>query len=132
VHDFAEDGGAGELLEGGAVADAGDVLFFLDLVDDEAGDGEAAVFDGAEGEEGVVEGAETVADDEKDGVTDALGEVGHAAVSGEGDVPAAGAFGEDEVMGVGRSDVAVSLSEGVDVGGEIFELAGDDGGSGGF
>ena len=98
MHDFGEDGDIEHGLEDEGVGDGGEVAGVCGVVEDNACAGEAAVLDGADGEDGVVEGAEAVVGDDDDGEIEESGEVGHGAAFGERDFPAAGAFDEDAVV----------------------------------
>jgi hypothetical protein len=117
------------LAEDLRVGDGGGIEFVLEVVEDKAGEGEAALADGVGGEEGVVEGAEAVGDDEEDGEIEGGSEVGDGFIGGEGDLPAADAFDEDEVE-LGGEGLVSGMDSG-EVDGAVGELGGGEGGDGG-
>ena len=101
-----------------------------EVVQDDAGAGEASGADAFEGEEGVVDAAEAVGDDGDDGQGEADGEVGEGFGVGDGNEPAAGAF--DEEGGVFGGEVGEPLHEEIEREGAVFESGGDEGGGGGL
>ena len=129
-------GDAGEAGVVGVVGLGDEVGVGWEFVDDEAGDGEIALADGVDGEEGLVDGAQVGGGDEEDGEAEDGGEVGdHEVGLGgirvvvEGDVPSAGAFDEEEV-----SVLLPEVEGGGDagpVGGALIDLGGEVGGDGG-
>ena len=126
--DFEEDSGvAGEDLGVGAL---GDVGIGREVVEDDAGAVESAGADGFQGEEGVVEAAEAVRDDDDDREIEADGEVGDGFRFGYRDQPAAGAF--DEERGVFGGKFVEPIDERIEREGAVFELRGDEGGGGGL
>lgn len=74
-----------------------------EVVQDDAGAGEASGADAFEGEERVVDTAEAVGDDGDDGQGEADGEVGEGFGVGDGNEPAAGAFDEEGGMFGGKA-----------------------------
>ena len=126
--DFEEDlGVAGEDLGVGAL---GDVGVGREVVEDDAGAGEVAGADGFESEEGVVETAEAVRDDDDDGEIQTDGEVGEGFGFRDRDQPTAGAF--DEERGVFGEKFVEPIDERIEREGAVFELRGDEGGGGGL
>ena len=121
---------AGEFFDEAFVGDHGGVEFVIELVEDDAGALKALGADCIDAEEGVVEGAEAVADDEDDRKIEGFGEIGDAKVGGDGDLPSARAFDENlRVLG-SKSMVAVDQDLWVDR--VVFEHSGDKGRDGGL
>ena len=126
--DFEEDSGvAGENLGVGAL---GDVGVGCEVVENDAGAGEASGVDGFEGEEGVVEATEAVRNDNDDGQCQADGEVGEGFVVGDRNQPTAGTF--DEQRGVFSGKAAKPILEWVEREAAVFELRGDEWRGGGL
>lgn len=85
---------AGDIFEHALVGDHGGVEFVSELVEDDAGAGEAHGADGVEGEQDVIECAETVGGDENHRQVEIFREIGDAVICGKRDSPAAHAFND--------------------------------------
>lgn len=119
--DFEEDSGvAGEDLGVGALGDVGGGR---EVIEDDAGAGEASGADGFESEEGVVEATEAVGNNNDDGQREAAGEVGDGFGFGDRNQPTTGTF--DEERGVFFGKTAEPVLERVEGEGPVFELRGD-------
>ena len=114
VHDLGEDGHIRkEVLKNHAVADAGRISLVLNLVQNEAGAGEAPCLDIFDGEQGVVQAAELVVHDNNHGQGEALGQVCHGRELIERHFPTTSTFNEDMLM---------PRSEGVKGGDELGDI----------
>ena len=114
---------AGELFDEAFVGDHGGVEFVIELIEDDAGALQAFGADGIDAEDGVIECAEAVGDDEDDREIEGLGEIGDAKVGGDGDLPAACAFDED--LSVFGGELMVAVDQDLWVDRVVFEHAGD-------
>ena len=123
VNEVVDERDTSELLDEAFVGDHGGVEFVVELVEDDAGALQAFGADGIDAEEGVVEGAEAVGDDEDDREIEGFGEVGYAEVGGDGDLPSACAFDEDLLVFGAEAMVAVDQDLRIDR--VVFEHSGD-------
>ena len=130
VHDFSEHGHIEELLEDHAIGDAGHVSLVGDVVQNDARAGEAALLNIADGEQDVIEAAETIVGDDDDGEGEVCCKVRKSGAGGEGYLPAACAFDED--MGVEASQVFEALKGAVGFDRAVFQQACGEGSSGRF
>ena len=124
VDEVVDEWEAGEFFDEAFVGDHGGVEFVIELIEDDAGAFQAFGADGIDAEEGVVEGAEAVGDDEDDRKIEGFCEIGNAEVGGDGDLPAACAFDEDLRVFGGELMVAVDQDLWVDR--VVFEHSGDE------
>ena len=114
---------AGEFFDEAFVGDHGGVEFVIELIEDDAGALQTFRADGIDAEEGVIECAGAVGDDEDDWEIEGLCEIGDAEVGGDGDLPSACAFDEDLRVFGGELMVAVDQDLWVDR--VVFEHSGD-------
>ncbi len=130
VDEVVDEWEAGEFFDEAFVGDHGGVEFVIELVEDDAGALQAFCADGIDAEEGVIECAEAVGDDEDDREIEGLGEIGDAEIGGDGDFPSARAF--DENLRVFGSKSVVAVDQDLWVGRVVFEHSGDEGCDGGL
>ena len=129
MDDVVEQGDAGEILDDAFVGDHGGVHFVLELVEDDAGAGEAARANGIHGEDDVIERSEFISCDDYNRQSKLCGEIGDVVARGKGDFPATGAFHDD--LGVFPGEVVKSSDQLGGADGAVFQHGCDVGGDGG-